>query len=241
MEGMSYGGAAAAPELTLKVARSFTKVLPRQAYGATETSSVSTAISGEDYQHRPDSVGPAVPCCDIRIVTEDGVDAPIGASGEIWISGPNVVKGYYKNPEATAASFGDGWYRTGDVGAMDADGYVYVRDRIKDMLIRGGENIYCVEIEAALFTHPSVVDAAVVGLPDRILGEEVGAVVQIKAGHTVSEEDLARHVATQVARHKVPKAIDIRLDELPKNASGKVLKRDLREALAQDWLKRQAG
>lgn len=232
LEGMSYGGAAAAPELTLKVPKALPRVLPRQAYGATETSSISTAISGEDYQRVPDSVGPAVPVCDIRIVKEDGTDAATGESGEIWIAGPNVVKGYWNDPAATAAAFVDGWYRTGDIGRKDADGFVYVLDRIKDMLIRGGENIYCVEIEAALFTHDAVIDAVVFGIPHRILGEEVAAVVQLKPGSDVSEEGLRRHLAGRLPGHKVPKAVDIRTEELPKNATGKVLKRVLREELA---------
>ncbi len=232
IEGMSYGGAAAAPELTLKVARAYSgRVLPRQAYGATETASVSTAISAEDFQHRPTSVGPAVPGCDIRIVRDDGSDAPTGESGEIWISGANVVKGYWNNPEATRSAFVEGWYRTGDIGRVDEEGFVYVMDRIKDMLIRGGENIYCVEIEAALFTHDAVLEAAVVGLPHRVLGEEVGAVVQIKEGHDVDEEALRRHVAGRLAAHKIPKVIEIRTEELPKNATGKVLKRTLRDEI----------
>lgn len=233
MEGMSYGGAAAAPELTAKVGRSFAKVMPRQAYGATETSSISTAISAEDYFARPQSVGPAVPACDIRVVRDDGSDAEIGQSGEIWISGPNVVKSYWNNPDATRAAFPHGWYRTGDVGAMDEDGFVYIRDRIKDMLIRGGENIYCVEIEDALFTHTAILDAAVIGLPDRVLGEEVGAVVQVKEGHVLDVEELRRHLAVRLAPHKVPKVIDVRAEELPKNASGKVLKRELRDEMAR--------
>lgn len=231
IEGMSYGGAAAAPELTRKVPRLLPRVLPRQAYGATETSSISTAICGEDYQARSDSVGPAAPCCDIRIVREDGTDAAEGESGEIWIAGPNVVKGYWQNEAATSAAFVDGWYRTGDIGRMDAEGFVYVLDRIKDMLIRGGENIYCVEIEAALCAHDAVLEAAVIGLPHRVLGEEVGAVVQLKPDAQITEDDLRRFVGGQLASYKVPVVIDIRLDEMPKNPSGKVLKRTLRDEL----------
>ena len=233
LEGMSYGGAAAAPELTLKVPRALPRVLPRQAYGATETSSVSTAICAEDYQARPGSVGPAVPVCNIRIVRGDGSDAAVGESGEIWIAGPNVVKGYWNDPSATQASFEDGWYRTGDVGCVDAEKFVYVLDRIKDMVIRGGENIYCAEIEAALYTHEAMLEAAVFGLPHRILGEEVAAAVLLKEGATVSEEDLRRHLARQLAAHKIPKFIDVRSVELPKNASGKVLKRVLRDELSE--------
>jgi long-chain acyl-CoA synthetase len=232
IEGISYGGAAAAPELALRVAKAFPKVLPRQAYGATETSSVSTANSGEDYQRKPTSVGPAVPVCDVRIVRDDGSQAACGEIGEIWISGPNVVKGYWNDPETTSAAFVDGWYRTGDIGRKDDEGFVYLLDRIKDMLIRGGENIYCVEIEAALFTHGAILDAAVVGLPHRVLGEEVGAVVQLKPGFETTEGELRVHLERMLAPHKVPIAIDVRLTELPKNASGKTLKRVLRDQLA---------
>ncbi len=232
LEGMSYGGAAAAPELTMNLGRSFARrVLPRQAYGATETSSITTAISAEDFFNRPGSVGPAVPCCDCSIVREDGRDAGVDEVGEIWISGPNVVKGYWNDPEATAASFGGGWYRTGDIGMKDAEGFVYVKDRIKDMLIRGGENIYCAEIEAALYEHEAIVEAAVIGIPHRVLGEEVGAIVQIKEGYTLDPEDIRRHVGERMAAHKVPKHVDIRTSELPKNASGKVLKRVLRDEI----------
>jgi len=231
IEGVSYGGAAASPELTRRVAQSFPRVLPRQAYGATETSSVSTAISGEDFQCRPASVGTASPVCDIRIMREDGTEANTGESGEIWIAGPNVVKGYWNRPSETAAAFGDGWYRTGDIGRVDEEGFVYVLDRLKDMLIRGGENIYCVEIESVLYTHPAILEAAVVGIPHRVLGEEVGAVVQLKLGHAATEQELSAHVAATLPRHKVPVAVDIREAELPKNASGKVLKRVLRDEL----------
>lgn len=231
IEGMSYGGAPAAPELTLRVAEVFRNVMPRQGYGATETSSVTSSNCGEDYLTRPTSVGPAAPACDVKIVREDGTPASTGETGEIWIYGPNVVKGYWDNPEATAAAFVDGWYRTGDVGRMDEDGFIYVLDRIKDMVIRGGENIYCAEVEAALFTHDAVLDAAVIGLPDRILGEEVAAVVRLKEGRSASEDDLRQHAREILAAHKVPKLIDIRYEEFPRNASGKTLKRVLRDEI----------
>lgn len=231
IEGMSYGGAPAAPELTLRVAEVFRNVMPRQGYGATETSSVTSSNCGEDYLSRPTSVGPAAPACDVKIVREDGTPASTGDTGEIWVYGPNVVKGYWNNPEATAAAFVDGWYRTGDVGRMDEDGFIYVFDRIKDMVIRGGENIYCAEVEAALFTHDAVLDAAVIGLPDRILGEEVAAVVRLKEGRSASAEDLRQHAREILAAHKVPKLIDIRYEEFPRNASGKTLKRVLRDEI----------
>jgi len=234
IEGISYGGAAAAPELTLRVRQTFKRFFPRQGYGATEPSAVTSNNCGEDYQARPDSVGLATPVCDVKVVRADGSTAATGEIGEIWISGPNVVKGYWNNPEATANGFADGWYRTGDVGRIDAEGFIYVLDRIKDMLIRGGENIYCVEVEAALFTHSAVLEAAVIGIPDRVLGEEVGAVVQLKPGMTATADELRAHAAGQLAAHKVPKRIEIRCGDFPRNASGKILKRQLRAELIAD-------
>jgi long-chain acyl-CoA synthetase len=231
LDSFGSGGAAVAPELTLRFAREFPHIPPGQGYGATETSSVCTSNSGEDYVRRPDSVGPAVPVVDLMIADADGKALPPGGVGEIWVRGPNVVVGYWNNPEATARSFTDGWYHTGDVGRMDEEGFVYVMDRIKDMLIRGGENIYCVEIEDVLITHPAVIDAAVIGLPHRIWGEEVGALVQLKPGAEVSEADLIAHVARVMPPYKVPVRIDVRQEEFPRNASGKTLKPKLREEM----------
>jgi len=231
LDSYGYGGAAVAPELTLRFAKAFPNIPPGQGYGATETSSVSTSNSAEDYLARPDSVGIAVPCVDLKVVDAEGAALPPGDVGELWIRGPNVVQGYFGKPEATAAAFTDGWYHTGDIVRMDAEGFVYILDRAKDMLIRGGENIYCVEIEDVLVAHPDVIDAAVIGLPHRIWGEEVGAVVQLKAGAQVGEADLMAHAARLLSPYKVPVRIEIRLEEFPRNASGKTLKPVLREQL----------
>jgi long-chain acyl-CoA synthetase len=232
LDGLTYGGAAAAPELTHRIRKIFPNFFPGQGYGATETSSVATANAAEDYQRKPESVGLPPPVNDIMIADENGKEVPRGENGEIWIKGPNVVKGYWNKPEATAAAFTDGWYHTGDVGTMDDEGFVFVKDRIKDMLIRGGENIYCVEIEGALFTHPAVMDAAVVGIPDKVLGEVVGAVVRLKPGKTVSAEELKAHVGKLLSAYKVPVMIDIRTEDMQRNASGKILKNVLREEIA---------
>jgi len=229
LDSYGYGGAAVAPELTLRFAKLFPHIPPGQGYGATETSSVSTSNSAEDYLNRPDSVGIAVPCCDVKVMSPEGVEVATGEVGEIWIRGPNVVMGYWNKPEATAASFTDGWYHTGDIGRVDAEGFVYVLDRVKDMLIRGGENIYCVEIEDVLVAHPAVIDAAVIGLPHRIWGEEVGALVQLKPGENVSEAELKAHAARLLSPYKVPVMIEVRTEEFPRNASGKTLKPQLRE------------
>jgi long-chain acyl-CoA synthetase len=231
LDSYGYGGAAVAPELTLKFAQLFPHIPPGQGYGATETSSVSTSNSAEDYLNRPDSVGIPVPCCDIEIADPDGGDAAVGQVGEIWIRGPHVVMGYWNKPDATAAAFTDGWYHTGDIGRRDDEGFVYVLDRVKDMLIRGGENIYCVEIEDVLVSHPAVIDAAVIGLPHRILGEEVAALVQLKPGAEVSEAELIAHASRLLPPHKTPVRIELRFEEFPRNASGKTLKPKLREEM----------
>jgi long-chain acyl-CoA synthetase len=185
--------------------------------------------AGDDYVRKPDSVGPPVPVVDIRVVDEDGTDVAAGEIGELWIKGPNVVKGYWNKPEATAASFTDGWLHTGDVARVDDEGFVYIVDRAKDMVIRGGENVYCVEVEAALFEHPAVADCAVIGVPHQVLGEEVGAIVQLRSGATATEDDLARHVRNHLAGFKVPTHFWFRTEPLPRNPAGKVLKRELRE------------
>jgi long-chain acyl-CoA synthetase len=233
LEGFSYGGAAAAPELARKIALLFPGKFASQGYGATETSSVSTSNSAEDYLALSDSVGPAVPGCDLRVINADGKTLPVGMIGELEIYGGNVVKGYWNNPEATAKAFRDGWYRTGDIVRMDEEGFVYLLDRAKDMLIRGGENIYCVEIEDALLSHPDIIDAAVVGIPDRVLGELVGAVVQVKAGATLTQEEVVEHLRPRLAAFKLPVRVDIRAEEMPRTASGKVVKTQLREELAE--------
>jgi long-chain acyl-CoA synthetase len=233
LEGLSYGGAAAAPELARKIALLFPGKFAGQGYGATETSSVSTSNNAEDYLALPDSVGPAVPGCDLRVIDADGKALPVGMIGELEIYGGNVVKGYWNNPEATAKAFSDGWYRTGDIVRMDEEGFVYLLDRAKDMLIRGGENIYCVEIEDALLSHPDIIDAAVVGIPDRVLGELVGAVVQVKVGATLTQEEVIEHLRPRLAAFKLPVRVDIRAEEMPRTASGKVVKTQLREELAE--------
>ncbi|GGC66868.1 fatty acid--CoA ligase [Chelatococcus reniformis] len=228
LENVSYGGAPASPELLRRVRSTFPAAFAGNGYGLTETSSVVAQNQGPEYVERPDSVGPAIPVCDIRVVDPDGRDLPPGGIGELWVKGPNVVKGYWNKPEETAKSFTEGWLHTGDVVRCDDDGYIYILDRAKDMLIRGGENIYCTEVEDALYSHPAVMDAAVVGIPHRVLGEEVGAVVQVKPGFELDEDGLKQHVAGRLAAFKVPVRIDIRREPLPRNANGKIVKRDLR-------------
>ncbi|HMK09972.1 MAG TPA: AMP-binding protein, partial [Acidimicrobiales bacterium] len=231
VKSIGYGGAPAAPELVRRIEAMFPGRTPSNGYGLTETSSVTTMNSGPDYLRKPDSVGVPVAVCDVKVVDEDGNALPLGSVGELWIKGPNVVKGYFNKPEATEASFTDGWLHSGDVARLDDEGFVFIVDRAKDMVIRGGENVYCVEVEAALFEHPAVADAAVIGIPHQVLGEEVGAVVTLAHGKTVSEEELKAHVAERLAAFKVPVRIWFRDEPLPRNPAGKILKRDLRAEL----------
>lgn len=230
---VGYGGAAAPPELAQRMRDTFPNAFPGQGYGATETSSLVAAISHEDMMARPGSVGTPVPCCDTRVVDERGRDVPVGEPGELWVRGPNVVAGYWNLPEATRECFADGWYRTGDVVRIDAEGFITVLDRMKDMLIRGGENIYCVEIEDVLASHPDVLEAAVFGMPERVLGEVVAAVVRLRADAAADAAALIEHARARLAAHKVPVLVEIHDGPLPRNASGKIMKRSIRAAMLE--------
>ncbi|MDE2181521.1 MAG: acyl--CoA ligase [Alphaproteobacteria bacterium] len=230
LETLSYGGAPSAPELVRKIRETFPRSLPGNGWGMTETSAVCTHHSGEDYLNRPDSCGPAAPVCDLKIMSIDGGrELPAGEIGELWARGPNVVRGYWDKPADTARTFVDGWVRTGDLARLDAEGFCTIVDRAKDMLIRGGENIYCIEIESALCAHPAVIDAAVVPMPHRTLGEEPAAVVHVKPGMRVTEEELRAHVAGRLAAFKVPVKVLFWPDPLPRNANGKLMKVELRK------------
>ncbi|MDP6591189.1 MAG: class I adenylate-forming enzyme family protein [Rhodospirillales bacterium] len=232
---IGFGGAPSPLRLQRRLAERFPQATAEVGYGLTEVSSVATFISGEDYEAKPDSVGHTIPTSDIRIVGENGADLAAGEKGEICLRGPNVVKGYWRNPEASAETFDGGWMRTGDIGLLDDDGCLFVLDRAKDMLLRGGENIYCVEIENALYRHPAVMEAAVIGRPHDILGEEVVAIVQIMAGTCPSEGDLIEYCARHLAPFKVPVQIDIRNEALPSGASGKILKKELQREMFPEF------
>ena len=228
LESVAYGGAPSAPELVRKVAEAFPKSLPGNGWGMTETSATCTTHSAEDYQHRPDSCGPAVAVCDLKVVAPDGSVLNHGEVGELWARGPNVVRGYWNKPRATAETFIDGWVRTGDLARLDEEGFCTIVDRAKDMLIRGGENIYCVEVENVLYEHPAVVDAALVAIPHHTLGEEPAAIVHLKAGLQATEEELRSFVAARLAAFKVPVKIVFWPESLPRNPNGKVLKSELK-------------
>jgi acyl-CoA synthetase (AMP-forming)/AMP-acid ligase II len=228
LEAISYGGAPAAPELVRKI-REVLGALPGNGWGMTETMATVTGHSAEDYLNRPDSAGPPVPVADLRIMDEDGrVVLPTDEVGELWARGPMVVKGYWNNSEATAATFMDGWVRTGDLARLDEEGFCYIVDRAKDIVIRGGENIYSSEVENILYDHPAVTDAALIGIPHRTLGEEPAAIVHLAAGHSASQEELQDWVRSRMAAFKVPVRILFSEETLPRNANGKILKKDLK-------------
>ena len=227
----SYGGAPAAPELVERIEEVFPNLRKTlsTAYGLTETASVATSHGGDDYFAHPGSVGRAAPTIELRVVSDAGHDVPRGERGEIWIKGPTVMnRGYWQRSDANAAAFTDGWFHTGDVGYLDNDGYLYLVDRAKDMIIRAGENVYCVEVENVLFDHPDIIDAAVVGVPHKMLGEEVKAVVQVKPASTATADDIRAFCRIHLADFKVPEYVEIRDEPLPRNPAGKVLKSVLR-------------
>jgi len=231
LQSISYGGAPAPPELLRRLRRAFPDAAPANGYGITETSSVVSLNAGPDYEERPDSVGLPLPVCDLRVVDETGAERPPGELGELHVRGPNVVRAYWNAPEATCASFADGWFRTGDLVRLDEQGFLTVLDRMKDIVIRGGENILCPEVEAVLLEHPAVGEAAVLGVHDRVLGEEVVAVVRPRPGATAVEQELRDHVASRLAAFKVPARVWLWDEALPRNPAGKILKRELRERL----------
>ncbi|MEV8093649.1 class I adenylate-forming enzyme family protein [Kitasatospora sp. NPDC085879] len=227
---VSTGGAPAPPGLAGRIARTFGgRVEARNGYGLTETCGGVTANVGARYLARPESIGRPCPAVEVRIAGPDGAPLPDGEIGELLLRGQPVFLGYRGDPEATAAAFtADGWFRTGDL-ARRADGEVYVVDRLKDVVIRGGENVYCGEVEGVLLSHPDIADAAVVGVPHPLLGEEVAAVVVAHAGAGPDAAEVRAHVAARLAAFKVPAHVVFRAGPLPRNPTGKVLKQELRQ------------
>jgi acyl-CoA synthetase (AMP-forming)/AMP-acid ligase II len=227
---VTFGGAPAPLSLAARI-RSEMGAMPGQGWGMTETSATCTSHSAEEYLHRPSSCGPALPVCRLKVMKDDQ-ELPPGEAGELWAFGPNIVKGYWNRPEATAESFRAGWVRTGDLAVLDEEGFCTILDRETDMLIRGGENIYCIEVENVLLQHPAIADAALIGLPHPLLGEVPAALVQARPGVTVSEGELKDFVRTRLAAFKVPVRIELSGAALPRNAGGKLMKQDMRKVFA---------
>jgi long-chain acyl-CoA synthetase len=226
------GGAPAPPELVRRVDRSFGTARPNIGYGMTETNAYGPGNIGSDYLRKPTSCGRVLPIVELRVTDEAGRVLGVDEVGEIWFRGPNLIRGYWGRPEATAETIVDGWLRSGDIGRIDAEGFVYVQDRAKDMVLRAGENVYCAEVEAAIYEHPSVYEAAVFGIPHERLGEEVAAAIVPKPGAELTPEALRAFLAQHLAPFKIPTRIAVRGDALPRNPAGKVLKRSLRDELS---------
>ncbi|RPF70772.1 class I adenylate-forming enzyme family protein [Aurantiacibacter spongiae] len=227
LEMITYGGAPAAPELVRRIEQTF-GAAPGSGWGMTETMATVTGHVSEDYLNRPDSCGPPVAVADLKIMSEDGQrELPTGEVGELWARGPMVAKGYWNRPDATEQTFVDGWVRTGDLARLDEEGFCFIVDRAKDMVIRGGENIHSSEVENVLYEHPAVTDAAVIGLPHRQLGEEPAAVVHLAAGTHATEGELQTWVGERLAHFKVPVRVVFTDTTLPRNANGKILKKEL--------------
>jgi long-chain acyl-CoA synthetase len=248
VRSVSYGGAPAPPDLVRRIRETFSSGQPGNGYGLTETSAATALNTGEDYVRKPDSVGRAVPIADVAVVPEGFTGAepppsPPGTTGELWVKGPHVVRGYWNRPEETGQAITNGWLHTGDVARIDEEGFIFIVDRAKDVVIRGGENVYSVEVEDVLFAHPAVAECAVIGVPHPVLGEEVGAVVVLRPKQKVTADELADHVRRHLAAFNVPTRFWFRSRPLPRNPAGKLLKRALRsqvlerapEGAASDW------
>ncbi len=229
LRGISFGAAPTPPE-TIEKARAILPVEPSftNLYGLTETHGVATANAGKTLLGRKTSAGRVLPFLDLQIVDEKGHEVATGQLGEIRLSGPTITPGYWNRPEATAETVRDGWLRTGDLGYVDDEGFLFIADRAKDMILRGGENVYCVEIENCLAAHPEIDEAAIIGVPDTELGEKVKAVVRRKTGSSLDEVGVKRHVAAHLATFKVPEFVEFTDQPLPRNPAGKLLKNVLR-------------
>jgi len=231
--GMAGGGAAVQPDLVDKIDKALDNGVPATGYGLTETHGIITANSARLYLAKPSSAGPIVPTLDAKLVDDEGNDLDPGPDviGQLCVRGSVVIKGYLNRPEATADAIRDGWFNTGDIARIDDHGFVFIVDRAKDMVLRGGENVYCSEVEAAIYQHDAVAEVAVFGIPDDRLGEVVGAGVVLHAGATLAEDELREFLASRIAKYKIPSTIWFLTEQIPRNANGKFVKRELRAQL----------
>ena len=225
------GGAQLQPDLVGKIDSSVRTARPGTGYGMTETCGIITSIGGDFFVDKPESCGPAMPNFDVKCVDDDGNTVPEGQIGELWVKGAPVIRGYLNRPDATAETITDGWLHTGDVARIDKDGFLFIVDRKKDMVLRGGENVYCAEVESAVFDHPAVSECSVFGVPDDRLGEEVGVAIFRNPGSEVSAVQIRAHCKERISNHKIPRYIWFVDAPLPRNANGKFLKRELRDSL----------
>ncbi len=232
LRSIGGGGAPMPPELVKRIDENFSKGRPGLGYGMTETNAYGPQNSGQDFLDHPTSTGRTIPIVDMRVTDAEGNPLPNGETGELWFRGPMLISGYWNRPEATAETIVDGWLRSGDIGSIDDEGFVYVSDRAKDMVLRGGENIYCIEVEAAIYEHPAVYEAAVYGIPDERLGEDLACHVMVKQGHTLEAGELQQFLGERLAKFKVPARVALVTESLPRNGAGKILKRQLRDEVS---------
>ena len=225
------GGAPAPPEIVSRVDKSFKRARPGLGYGMTETNAYGPQNSGDDYIRKPRSSGRAVPILEVKCFDEDMNPLGPGEVGEICFRGPNLIRGYWNKASATADTIVGGWLKSGDLGRIDEEGFVFVEDRAKDMVLRAGENIYCAEVEAVIYEFEAVHEAAVFGMPHNRLGEEVAVAIMPKKGHPLDVDALLEHVAAKLAKFKIPTIVELSDEPLPRNASGKILKKDIRDVL----------
>ena len=233
------GGAPRAPEQVKDIDDAFATAMPGTGWGMTETNAIGTGIGGQDYLDRPASSGRVSAVLDLRVVDETDTELPQGERGELQIRGASIIKGYWRRPEANAETFDQGWMKTGDVAYFDEEGFLFIVDRIKDLIIRGGENIGCGEVEAALLEHPLIQEASVYAVPDTRLGEEVATTVYSE--DAISEDDLRAFLSERLAKFKVPRYIQFTDENLPRIASGKIFKRKLRDDTVAAMAETSAG
>jgi long-chain acyl-CoA synthetase len=231
LKSVGGGGAQLQPDLVGKIDKAVKNASPGTGYGMTETCGIITSIAGIFFLDKPASCGPAMPLFEVKVVDTDGNELPQGKPGELWVRGAPVIKGYINREEATAESITDGWLHTGDVATIDEHGFIFIVDRVKDMVLRGGENIYCSEVETTLHKMASIAECSVFGVPDDRLGEEVGVSIYLKPGTVTTADDIRAFCLQHMAKHKIPRYIWLSDDHLPRNASGKFLKRELRDTL----------
>ena len=237
LRAVGGGGAPSPTSLVGKVNDKVKNGNPQLGYGMTETNAFGPAITGSDYLSHPTSTGRASWPMFVEVRDENLKPVPTGQSGEIWFFGPMLIRGYWNRPDATAETIVDGWLRSGDLGRLDADGYVYVEDRVKDMILRAGENVYGAEVESAIYEHPAVHEAAVFGVPHERLGEEVGVAILVNDGMTLTPEELWAFLDVKIAKFKIPTQVVIMSEPLPRNAAGKFLKRELQQHVVKGTLK----
>ena len=231
LQNVSGGGGPMAPDLVRRIEGSFSGARPQLGYGMTETNAYGPSNSGDDYLRKPASTGRVVPIIDVAVIGLDGEPRPTGEIGEICFRGASLIRGYWNRPEATAEAIRDGWLHTGDLGYLDDEGFVFIVDRLKDMVLRGGENVYCAEVEAAVYEHPGVHEAAVFGLPHERLGEEVACAVQPRVGVSIDLDEMTAFLRERIAAFMLPTRWFVHEAPLPRGATGKILKRDLKDEI----------